>query len=61
MHSKGLRLVSRMTVPMYRRWVVFCIEKTIKYGTAMVVMGAGCVGVALLIGKCLEFLGVAYG
>lgn len=61
MHSKGIRFCSRMTKEHYRRWVVFWIEKTIWYGSAMVIIAVGCVVTALIIGACLNWLGVGYG
>ena len=61
LHSKGLRFCSRMTKEHYRRWVIVLIEKTIWYGTAMIILSLGCVVTALIIGWCLQKLGVAYG
>lgn len=61
MHSKGMRLCSRMTRAHFRRWVIYVIEKTLKYSVAMVVIACGCVFTALVIGWCLNLLGVSYG
>lgn len=57
MHSEGLRVFSRMTKAMRRRWIIRFVELCIW----MVVMSVGCVVVALIISKCLAILGVAYG
>lgn len=61
MHSKGMKLISSMTTTCFRRWVVFIIEKTIKYSVAMIIISVGCVITALIIAWCLNKLGVAYG
>ena len=61
MHSKGFRLCSRMTKEHFRRWVIYIIEKTLKYSTAMIIISVGCVVTALIIAWCLQKLGVAYG
>lgn len=59
MHSGNtVRIFSRMTKAAYRRWVVYIIEMTLKYGFAMIVMSVGCVAVALIISQCLRWLGV---
>lgn len=57
MHSEGLRVFSRMTKAMRRRYIVRFVELCFW----MVVLGVGCVAVALIISKCLALLGVAYG
>lgn len=55
MHSEGLRLFTRMTKAVRRRWIVRLIELCFW----MVVMSVGCVAVALIISQCLRWLGVA--
>ena len=57
MHSEGLRVFSRMTKAARRRWIVRLIELCFY----MAVMSIGCVATALIIAKCLQLLGVAYG
>ena len=57
MHSKGLRIFSRMTKAMRRRQIVRFVELCFW----MVVLSVGCVVVALMIGGCLNWLGVGYG
>ena len=61
MHSKGMKLISGMTRTHFRRWVVYIIEKTLKYSVAMIIISIGCVVTALIIAWCLNKLGVAYG
>ena len=61
MHSKGMKLISSMSTVCFRRWVVYIIEKTLKYSVAMIVMSCGCVVTALIIGWFLNLLGVGYG
>ena len=48
-----------MTKAEFRRWVVFWIEKTVWYGTAMCILSIGCVVTALVISAALRALGVA--
>lgn len=48
-----------MTKVQFRRWVVHLIEKAIMLTIAMVVMCAGCIVVALVMGGLLNLLGVA--
>ena len=54
MHTKGMRLFSRMTTAMRRRQIVRFVELCFW----MVVMSVGCVAVALAISACLRLLGV---
>ena len=54
MHSEGLRLFSRMTKAMRRRWIV----RTIELCFWMVFLSVVCVATALLISQCLRLLGV---
>lgn len=55
MHSKGIRLCSRMTLAMRRRYIVRFVELCFW----MVVLSVGCVATALAISVCLKWLGVA--
>lgn len=55
MHSNGMRLFSRMTRAMRRRYIVRFVELCVW----MVIMSVGCVAVALAISACLRLLGVA--
>ena len=55
MHSEGLRVFSRMTRAMRRRWIVRFVELCFY----MAVMSIGFVAVALIISQCLRWLGVA--
>ena len=48
-----------MTKAEFRRWVVFWIEKAIKYSAAMCILSIGCVVTALVISAALRALGVA--
>lgn len=54
MHSEGLRLFTRMTKAVRRRWIV----RTIELCFWMVFLSVGCVATALLISRCLILLGV---
>ena len=54
MHSEGLRLFTRMTKAVRRRWIVRLIELC----AYMVIMSIGCVATALLISEALRLLGV---
>ena len=54
MHSKGLRVLSRMTKAMRRRQIVRFVELCFW----MVILSVGCVATALAISACLKLLGV---
>ncbi len=57
MHSEGLRVFSRVTKAMRRRYIIRFVDLCFW----MVVMSVGCVAVALAISGCLKLLGVSYG
>ena len=55
MHSEGIRMFSRMTKAVRRRWIV----RTIELCFWMVFLSACCVGVCLLISEIFKWWGVA--
>lgn len=62
MHSANkTKVFSGMSKAYFRRWVIYIVEMTIKYMSAMIVMSVGCVVTALAIGWFLNLLGVGYG